>query len=202
MWGRRKDESEASVVKSAGVVASPRALSTTAELLRNADWDRLSEQERAGLVSPLQGRQVPVLRTDGAPPEKGADIQLQDWVAQIVGTRFQAQITAVVRSWLDEGAPDGHLYVGGGIGQGRTSLVASLTRAALAQRPVPPEYCYAPDVAALDQPVVLTLAKGTGRAFGRGLVTALGQIGQNWDGDGDGGDDGSNGSDGSGGSGG
>src|SRR5262245_12215940 len=191
MWGRRKDAYDASAVKQTTVAVSPRALSTIEELRRLADWDRLAEPERAAMLAPLQARQAPALRTDGALSEKGTDLQLQDWVALIVGARFQPESAGVMRSWLDDGAPDGHLYVGGQIGQGRTSLVASLARAAMAERPIPPEYCYAPDAAALEQVTLLTLPRGTGREFGRGLITALGQLMQSWDGsdDSDGDDD-------------
>jgi hypothetical protein len=185
MWGRRKDADDASAVKQTIVAGSPRALSTIEELRRQAEWDRLTEPERAALLAPLQGRQVPTLRTDGTPQEKGADRQLQDWVAQIVATRFQPETAGVVQSWLNDGAPDGHLYVGGQIGQGRTSLVAALARTTLAERSIPPEYCYAPDTTSLEQVTLLTLPRGTGREFGRGLITALGQLMQGWDGDSD-----------------
>src|SRR5262245_30123852 len=185
MWGRRKDAYDASAVKQTTVAVSPRALSTIEELRRLADWDRLAEPERAAMLAPLQARQAPALRTDGALSEKGAELQLQEWVALIVGARFQPESAGVVRGWLDDGAPDGHLYVGGQIGQGRTSLVASIARAALAERPIPPEYCYVPDAAALDQVTLLTLPRGTGHDFGRGLITAIGQLMEGWDGDDD-----------------
>ena len=138
MWGRRKglDTVEpATQVKSARTNGGPRAISTLDELLRHAEWEGMTEGERTTLLAPVQGTQPPAFADGSALPDRDADRQLQSWVAQLVGTRFQPEVAGVVRAWIETGAPDGHLYVGGRIGQGRTSVVASLARQAMASRP-------------------------------------------------------------------
>ncbi len=125
MWGRRKGPDTVQAVKAVLEGGGARAISALDDLLRHAEWEGLTEGERGMLLAPLQGKQPPLL-SDGAPPsERDAGLQLQDWVAQLVGVRFQPEVASVVRVWLESGAPDGHLYVGGRPGQGRTGASRS-----------------------------------------------------------------------------
>lgn len=202
MLGRRQAPSATQAAKGAAGAGGPRALSTVDELLRRADWERLGEAERTQLLAPYAGHAAPGrdASAGSGSPDRTADLRLQDWVAQLVATRLQPEVAAVIRDWLATAPPDGHLYIGGRRGQGRTSLAASLAREAMRQRPSPPDYCYVPDAAALDKPVLLALPKATGSPFMKALFGALSQICQGWsssDGSDDGGQGGSNGSNGS-----
>ncbi len=184
MWGRRKGQDSvetATQLNSTRTSGAPRALSTLDELLRHAEWEGMTDGERGMLLAPVQGGALPALVENAALPDPDAERLYQDWVAQLVGTRFQPEVAGVVRAWLESGAPDGHLYVGGRSGQGRTSVVASLARKAMASRPVPPDYCYVPDVASLGRHVLLPVPKGTGGDVERALGAAIGQIAQGWD---------------------
>src|SRR5579871_6752241 len=145
MWGRGNmpdTNSSGAGARSSGRNDGPRALSTLDELLRHAEWEGMTQSERDMLLAPVQGIQPPLFADGAALPDRDAERQLQDWVAQLVGTRFQPEVAGVVRAWIENGAPDGHLYVGGRVGQGRTSIVASLARQAMLARPIPPDYCY------------------------------------------------------------
>ena len=184
MWGRRNTQdtgASGAGARSSRASDAPRALSTLDELLRHADWEGMTQSERDMLLAPVQGIQPPLFADGAALPDRDAERQLQDWVAQLVGTRFQPEVAGVVRAWIENGAPDGHLYVGGRVGQGRTSIVASLARQAMLARPIPPDYCYVPDVAAMARHALLPVPKGTGSEFGRTLSNAIGQIAQSWD---------------------
>jgi hypothetical protein len=195
MWGRRSATGNENRPAAVAVAASgARMLATPGELLRRAEWDRLAEEDHAAQLRIFQGQEIPRFGDVATESGLGPDTKLQDWIALVVSVRLQPQAAGVVRSWLDDGAPDGHLYVGGGAGQGRTSIVASLARQAMARRPAPPEYCYVPDAATLDKPIVLAVPKGTGADFTRALSVALRTIADKWDGSGD--DDGSDSSNG------
>ncbi|WIG58629.1 MAG: hypothetical protein OJF49_001375 [Ktedonobacterales bacterium] len=182
MWGRRNASTNGSSAKVAG---TPKALSALDDLLRQAEWDRLSDADRTALLSAFPQREAPTLVDAPATPEPGADEQLQDWVAGLVAARMQPELAGVVRGWLAAAPPDAHLFVSGSQGQGRTSLIASLAREAMRARPAQPDYCYVPDPAALDRPTLLLLPAGTGDDFLRALSDALGQVCQSWDGDSD-----------------
>lgn len=197
MWGRRKSEEE--VKAKAGLQPRPAALRGVESLLRPAEWERLDDAERTRLLAPFSAVDVSSAGDVAAQGGQATDATLQDWVAQLVSVCFQPQAAGVIRAWLDDGAPDAHLYIGGQQGLGRTSLAASLARRAMAQRPVPPEYCYVPDLAAIGTPRVLAVAKGTGAAFTGQLSGALRFLAGMWDAeddDSDGGDsDGENSAD-------
>jgi hypothetical protein len=159
------------------------------DLLRRADWEGLSEAQRGELASGLRLPTTLAARF-GVPSGPTAsvplgapvgDSDLQDWVAQVVAPRLQPEAAAVIAGWLANPAADGHLYVGGRPGQGRTSLVASLARQAMAQRPAPPEYCFVPTPSDLTRPRALALPRGTSAAFGKTLGQALSAIAQGWD---------------------
>ncbi len=184
MWGRRsvQDTRAAGVAgRSSRASDDSRALNTLDELLRHAEWEGMTADERGMLLAPVQGIQPPAFGAGNELPDRDAERRLQDWVAQLVGTRFQPEVAGAVRGWIENGAPDGHLYVGGYTGQGRTSIVASLARQAMAARAVPPDFCYVPEVTALARHALLPVPKGTGAEFGRTLSDALGQIAQGWD---------------------
>lgn len=173
MWGRR-EHTTGTATKEAAVAGRPRGLSTFDELLRRAEWERLTEDDRAALLSPLQTHAIPAVQSDNTQAARTtADVALQGWIAGIVGPQFQAHVAAIIHAWLSGSAPDAHLFVGGAPGQGRTSLVASIARQAMADKPVPSDYCYAPDPDALDETILLTLPRGTGEAFGAMLSPAL-----------------------------
>lgn len=177
MWGRREHANTVTTTKEAAVAGRPRALSTFDELLRLAEWERLTEVDRAALLSPLQAQAMPTVRSDNIHAARAAtDVALQDWIASLAGAQFQADIAATMSAWLAGSAPDTHLFIGGAPGQGRTSLVASIARRAMASQPIPSDYCYVPDPDALDKMILLTLPKGTGEMFGAALSPALGLL--------------------------
>ncbi|HEY7976155.1 MAG TPA: AAA family ATPase [Ktedonobacterales bacterium] len=153
------------------------------DLLRRADWDHLADTDRDALTRPFQGRDVPQFGDVASEASTHADLRLQDWVAQLIASSFQPQVAAYVRAWLSDGSPDGHLYVGGSSGQGRTSLVASLARQAMASAPIPVEYCYVPDLDTLDKPTLLAVPDNTGASFTETLRTGMRLLVGNWDGD-------------------
>ena len=177
MWGRREQAGTATATKEATVTGRPRALSTFDELLRRAEWERLTDADRAALLSPLQARAVPALQRDTTQAARATDdVVLQDWVADLVGQQFQADVAAMLYTWLSGSAPDAHLFVGGSPGQGRRSLIASIARRVMASQPIPSDYCYVPNPDALDETILLTLPKGTGATFGAMLSPALGLL--------------------------
>ena len=174
-------------------VPAPQPLRNPDDLLRRAEWERLADADRAALLRPFQGRPVPQFGDVASEASTHADLRLQDWVAQLVAVSFQPQTAAYVRAWLSDGSPDGHLYVGGFGGQGRTSLVASVARQVMARAPIPVEYCYVPDLASLDKPMALAVPDDTGADFTNALRTGLRLLLANWGGDSD--SDGDNSSD-------
>ncbi|HEX5441005.1 MAG TPA: AAA family ATPase [Ktedonobacterales bacterium] len=192
MWGRPKADGAQPQQQSAapaGSVAAPQPIRNPNDLLRRAEWDRLADADREALMRPFQGREVPKFGDVASEASTHADLRLQDWVAQLISSSFQPQTAAYVRAWLSDGSPDGHLYVGGFGGQGRTSLVASLARQVLVNAPVPVEYCYVPDLDALGKPMVLAVPDDTGADFTDALQTGLRLIAGNWDGASGGSDD-------------
>jgi hypothetical protein len=192
MWGRPKADGaqpQQQPVAPAGGVAAPQPIRNPNDLLRRAEWDRLADADREALMRPFQGREVPKFGDVASEASTHADLRLQDWVAQLISSSFQPQTAAYVRAWLSDGSPDGHLYVGGFGGQGRTSLVASLARQVLVNAPIPVEYCYVPDLDALGKPMVLAVPDDTGADFTDALQTGLRLIAGNWDGASSGGDD-------------
>jgi hypothetical protein len=192
MWGRPKADGaqpQQQPAAPAGSVAAPQPIRNPNDLLRRAEWDRLADADREALMRPFQGRDVPTFGDVASEASTHADLRLQDWVAQLISSSFQPQTAAYVRAWLSDGSPDGHLYVGGFGGQGRTSLVASLARQVLVNAPVPVEYCYVPDLDALGKPMVLAVPDDTGADFTDALQTGLRLIAGNWDGASSGGDD-------------
>src|SRR6476660_7889728 len=114
MWGRQGNSEKAPMT---------RALTALSDLLKPAEWDRLSETERATALSAYPTLDVPAVSVTGARLETEMVTRLQRWIAGIVGRGFQPEVTAGVRVWLESQATDTHLFVGGHIAQGRTSLV-------------------------------------------------------------------------------
>jgi len=162
-----------------------RALRTVDDLLRPADWDRLPDAERTRLVGGFAALAAPSaadMDTDAGPTQLGAQagLDVQEWVARFVAPQLQRDLVNGVRHWLESAPADAHLFAGGPIASGRSSLVAALAREAMAKRPQPPEYCYVPDPASLDKPLVLALPRGTGAAFARSLGTALSALAKQW----------------------
>src|SRR5215469_14091401 len=136
MWRRSKQPSdEPSAGEQSKTSKGPRALSSIDELLRRAAWDGLSESERVNLLQAYPSFPAPASSevSDISPDIRSSD--QQDWVAALVQRSFQREATQVARSWLADGSPDAHLYLGGSIGQGRRSLVSCLSRQAMASRP-------------------------------------------------------------------
>jgi hypothetical protein len=156
------------------------AVNTIEALLKPAEWDRLSDADRAQLsalfpaLSVTAGRSEPLLRA-------GAPAPLQDWIAAVVGHSFQSYVAASVRSWLDTTPETAHLYVGGDLAIGAPQLIASVARQRAASWPTPSSYCFAPDPTALDQPMLLALPLGTGVVFTKALAEALGALSKQWD---------------------
>ncbi|HEX5156764.1 MAG TPA: AAA family ATPase [Ktedonobacterales bacterium] len=193
MWGRPKadgaqPQQQQQPTAPAGSVAAPQPIRNPNDLLRRAEWDRLADADREALMRPFQGREAPKFGDVASEASTHADLRLQDWVAQLISSSFQPQTAAYVRAWLSDGSPDGHLYVGGFGGQGRTSLVASLARQVLVNAPAPVEYCYVPELGALSKPMALAVPDDTGADFIDALQTGLRLIAGNWDGASSGGD--------------
>ena len=180
MWGRRESAARAERKLAAKPTQNLRALSEPGELLRRADWERLSDADRAALrgVFPSVPANSNAPTTDDA--LAAADEATQDWVAALVAAGFQTEAAQLIRAWLDDAAPTAHLYIGGGSSRGRKSLVASLARRAMAQRPAPLDYCYVPVPSAMDQAYRLALPGGTGDAFTKTLDRALRRITAGW----------------------
>jgi hypothetical protein len=153
-------------------------------LLRPAGWERLTDDERAALLRgfPALTTAAPAANEDAAVAmAPRSETPLQEWLAALVAPQFQRDLATGVRHWLESAPGDAHLFVGGDIATGRTSLVASLSRQAMAKRQQPPEYCYVPDPDHLgDSPIVLPLPKGTGAAFSQALGAALAKVAQQW----------------------
>jgi hypothetical protein len=156
-------------------------VTTLSDLLKPAGWDRLSEADRAAALSVYPSLDVPAVSVTGDRLDAEQSQRLQRWVAGIVGRGFQPEVTTGVRAWLESQATDTHLFVGGRIAQGRTSLVMTLAREVMARRPAPPEYFYGPDPDSFDTPMLLTLPSGGARPFAEALVAALGASGEQWD---------------------
>ena len=173
MWGRRQPAGPDGFTPDVEPGSFPRALSTIDELRRRADWERLSDSDRAALRNVFP----PFPASAGA----GSDAAIQRWVAALVTPDFQAESAQLIRAWLDEAAPDAHLYVGGGTGLGRRSLAASLARQAMAQRSAPPDFCYVPEPSAMGRGYLLALPTGTGDAFAKAIDKTLQTITAAWD---------------------
>ncbi|HEX9036108.1 MAG TPA: AAA family ATPase [Ktedonobacterales bacterium] len=172
MWGKRRADASA-VAQGVAPIEPSRTLTSLDDLLRRAEWDRLSESDRESLRAPY-----PMFPDAGG---KDHDIAVQDWIANLVAPTFQVEAAQVIQAWLTDASPHAHLYIGGAGGQGRVSLVASLARKALAERNAPPDYVYAPEPSALDQARILALPGGTGKDFAGALDRALRFITSNWD---------------------
>jgi LonB protease-like protein/Lon protease-like protein/AAA domain-containing protein len=157
------------------------ALTALSDLLKPAQWDRLSEADRTAALSAYPSLDVPAVSVTGARLDAEMATRLQRWVAGIVGRGFQPEVTAGVRAWLESQATDTHLFVGGRIAQGRTSLVLTLAREVMAKRPAPPEYFYGPDPDSFDTPLLLTLPSGGAQPFAEALVATLSACGEQWD---------------------
>jgi hypothetical protein len=149
------------------------------DLLKPAEWDRLSEADRAQTAGAFPAlterasRNEPLLR--GSAP-----IAIQDWLAAIIEKAFQPYVPAGMRNWLDTAPETAHLYVGGALSLGIPQMVASIARQTAAAWPVPSSYCFVPDPAALDQPLILTLPAGTGVNFGQALSTVVETLRKQW----------------------
>jgi hypothetical protein len=194
MWGRRAASAQPAQVHPAATNAIPdtraatgkdsrlRALSQLDDLLRAAEWERLTEADRADLLRPYAPLD-PAAQLDAADQPRGtADQKLQDWVAQLVAPRLQAEPAAAIRTWLTAAPPDAHLFVGGRLGQGRTSLVAALARQAMASQPTPPDFCYVPRPSALERMMALPLPRGKASSFCKVLGTGLSALAEGWNG--------------------
>ena len=183
MWGRQ--------TKTTQPAATPQPLGSVNDLLRRADWERMSDADRATAINgypAFPASTAAGVSTAVAPDMVDANTNangVQDWVAALVAGSFQSRAAQVIRIWLDDVAPDAHLFLGGPIGLGRRSLVASLARQAMAKRPAPPDYVYIPLPAALDRAYLLSLPKGVGAPFGKAIDLTLRMMTSAWSGDDD-----------------
>lgn len=180
MWGRRptvEATGKQLYTKPSGI---PRALSTSDELRRRADWERLSDADRTALRNAFAP--FPSSAGDGAGGTVAANLDpsIQQWVAALVAPGFQAELAQFIRVWLDEAAPGAHLYIGGNTGQGRRSLATTLARQVMARRPAPPDFCYVPVPSAMDQAYLLALASGAGDAFAKAIDHTLRLLAGAW----------------------
>ncbi len=173
MWGRHR--AEAASAQTATSSDRSRALSTIDELRRRADWERLDDARRSELRADFAA--FPASGGAGA-----TDSATQRWIAALVTPTFQTESAQVISAWLSDAPPDAHLYIGGGAGHGRHSLIASLARNALAQQPAPSDFCYVPLPSAMDRAVLLALPGGAGSAFTTAIDKALRLLTSAWDG--------------------
>src|SRR6185312_11228908 len=138
MWRRSQPGVDTATAAKAGVAQAVRSVN---DLLKPAEWDRLSDADRAQLAG-----QFPALSERAVRAEEllrlAPSVALQDWLAAVVGRYFQPQIAAAVRSWLDTAPETAHLFVGGDELQGAPQLVVSVAREKVAGWPVPSSYCY------------------------------------------------------------
>lgn len=180
MWGKRQTTGATGSEQYAKPAEYPRALSTAGELCRSADWERMSDTDRAALRSVF----APFPESDRTSSEgsvsTGMSSAIQQWVAALVAPGFQTDAAQLIRVWLDETAPDVHLFIGGSSGQGRRSLATALARQAMTKQPIPPDFCYVPVPSALDRAYLLALPNGTGDAFTKTLDQALRILSGGW----------------------
>ncbi|HEX6799314.1 MAG TPA: AAA family ATPase [Ktedonobacterales bacterium] len=177
---RRQNNTTATATGTGATSSAPQgALAGPGALLRRADWERLDVAARDQLLAPYQAPTLPA-EGGGGSPDRSTDVPTQTWVARLVATGFQPEVAAIVGDWLAIAPPDGHLYVGGGPGYGRTSLVAGLAREAMRTRPAPPDLCYVPGGSALDQAELVPLPHGQGAPFMEALFGGLSRICQGW----------------------
>lgn len=170
-WFPRRS-SQTSTVATASPATAPSALlpalRTFDALRRQADWEHMVPEERA---SALQ-RYALSLERSADPALPAHDPLNALWAAHLVSL-LQPRATSVIKTWLWDAAPGGHLLVSGRSGCGRLSLLTALAREAMAQQPLPPDYCYVPDPAALDTYTLLALPADTANAFTNALLTYL-----------------------------
>jgi AAA domain-containing protein/LonB protease-like protein len=195
MWGKRRSEAASALAPAVPSTVPSRALTSVDDLRRSASWESLSDGERDTLRSAFAPFPASASVAD-LDASVRADAAVQDWVAGLVAPTFQTESAQVIQAWLSETTPHAHLFVGGASGQGRTSLVASLARQAMAQRPAPHDHIYVPEPSALDQAYLLALPRGTGKDFATAIDQTLRQITSGWDGDDDDDSGGSSGNDG------
>ncbi len=175
MFGRSQP-SQGAAVMNPGVAPAAR---TVDDLFKPAEWDRLSDADRAQLIAPFPALAVQTGQGDSL-LRSNAPTEVQDWIAAVTRRTFQPQVAAAVGNWLDLAPANTHLFVGGALFFGTPQLVASVARQKLANWPTPSSYVYVPDPDALGRPLLLTLPIGTGRAFARALAQTLGVIAQQW----------------------
>ncbi|MGH2516722.1 MAG: AAA family ATPase [Ktedonobacterales bacterium] len=159
----------------------PRALSTADELRRRSGWEHMSDADRTGLRGDFAPFPLSSSTLSGNIDSANVDTAVQQWVAALVAPGFQMEAAQLIRVWLDEAAPDAHLYIGGSTGQGRRSLAATLARQAMMKRPMPPDFCYVPVPSAMDRAYLLALSGGTGDAFAKAIDQTLRTLTGAWD---------------------
>ncbi len=178
MFGRQPGSSGTRAVATAAPAGNAPTQSNTDYLLRPAEWERLSDADRTALLAGYPALAAANGATAAA--DTRGESALQDWVAALIAPRFQRDLALGIRHWLTSAPTDAHLFVGGDIATGRTSLVASLVRQAASSLPQPSEYCYVPNPGDLSSPMILALPKGTGAAFSQALGVALVGLAKQW----------------------
>jgi AAA domain/Lon protease (S16) C-terminal proteolytic domain len=173
MW--RKSSQSVDVAKN----IAARSAQTLDALLKLSGWEQLGDVERAQASA-----RFPALdqrAEDNAPLLRAASsVPIQDWLATIAGTPLQPHIVEGFQSWIETAPDAANLYVGGSVNLGTPHLIASLSRKALENWPLPSSYCYVPDPAALTTPLLLTLPLGTGKAFVDALTIKIAVLFQQW----------------------
>src|SRR4051812_34244972 len=77
MWGRQQGNSEK--------IITTGALTALSDLLKPADWDRLSAADRTAALSAYPALDVPAVSATGARLDAEMSTRLQRWVGGIVG---------------------------------------------------------------------------------------------------------------------
>jgi hypothetical protein len=160
------------------------ALSAIEDLRRSAAWSALTDADRTSLLGVFTPFPADAMASGGAPANAAASASaLQAWIASLVTPALQVESAQVIRGWLEDATPSAHLFIGGPHGQGRTSLVATLARQAMAKRPAAVDYVYVPDPTALDQAYLLSLPLGEGKDFAGAIDHALRLLTSAWNAD-------------------
>src|SRR5271165_978778 len=118
MWKRAK---ETNAVQSVAreqrdkAASGSRALSSPAELLQHAAWEGLDESSRASLLHGFPSFPAAAVSETSNGPADYRSSDVQDWVAGLVANSFQKEAAQIISVWLEDSAPDAHVYVGGDI---------------------------------------------------------------------------------------
>ncbi len=88
----------------------------------------------------------------------------------------QARAVAAIEFATGIGRAEYNVFALGAIGTGKHSLVENHLRKRAADRPAPPDVCYVHNFEQKDEPAIITLPPGTGKAFSKEMSDLSGSI--------------------------